>query len=403
MDTRRCRAAVALAALLLFGGLLRAAGPLRVLFIGNSYTYVNNAPQIFAELARAALPDRRIETGMAAVGGATLVSLWEHSDALQAIRSAKWDYVVLQENSLLGDGLRDGKFVVNSPAMFHWGVRLFDAEIRRAGARTVLLLTWSRRGQPDQQLDLNYAYDSVARELGAILVPVGPAWKRAREQDPALELYAQDGSHPAPSGSYLLACVLLDTLFQNPNRELPSEITGPPAGMVSAISPVGSRSLVSLPVEQARNLQAVARSVVAEIRRTGGYLNARAPEHSFVPPSAASNVSAGQLTGHWLGELTYYPSPALLELMLRFQGDRCQGEVSIRLPDSGQRFDAPLADCGISGSELRFSVATLPLPSLSDHFTGRIVDGRLGGTVERTGREPINTMTGAWNLRRAKD
>ena len=261
--------------LLLFGGASQAAEPLRVLFIGNSYTYVNNAPQIFAQLARAALPGRQVQAGMVAVGGATLVSLWEHSDALRALRSSKWDYVVLQENSLLGDGLRDGKFVVNSPELFHWGVRLFDPEIRRAGAHTVLLLTWSRRNAPDQQEDLNYAYDSVARELGAILAPVGPAWKRAREQDPGLELYAGDGSHPSPLGSYLLACVLLNALFPKAGRDLPFEISGPALGASGVVGATGNTVLVSMPAEQARKLQSVARSVVSELKPTSGYLNSR--------------------------------------------------------------------------------------------------------------------------------
>jgi hypothetical protein len=37
-------------------GFLWGAEPLRVLFIGNSYTYFNNSPEIFAELARAQAP-----------------------------------------------------------------------------------------------------------------------------------------------------------------------------------------------------------------------------------------------------------------------------------------------------------------------------------------------------------
>jgi len=403
MRTHRSKTIRRLIVLLLCGVASQAAEPLRILFIGNSYTYVNNAPQIFAQLARAALPGRQVQAGMVAVGGATLVSLWEHSDALRALRSSKWDYVVLQENSLLGDALRDGKFVVNSPDLFHWGVRLFDPEIRRAGARTVLLLTWSRRNAPDQQQDLNYAYDSVARELGAILAPVGPAWKRAREQDPGLDLYAGDGSHPSPLGSYLLACVLLDALFPKAGRDLPFEVSGQALGASGVVGATGNTVLVSLPVEQARKLQSVARSVVSELKPTGGYLNSPAPERPKTVAPDGATIQADQLAGAWTGELSYYPGPALLDLTLRFQGDKCQGEVSIRLADGRQRFDAPLADCAISGPELRFSVATVPLQTLTDRFSGRMVDGRLTGSVERTGREPTNSMTGVWSLHRREE
>jgi len=73
--------ALALAAVLDGPDAARAAEPLRVLFIGNSYTYVNNAPEIFAALARAAMPDREVETRMVAIPGATLLSTWEHPEA----------------------------------------------------------------------------------------------------------------------------------------------------------------------------------------------------------------------------------------------------------------------------------------------------------------------------------
>jgi hypothetical protein len=143
--------------------------------------------------------------------------------------------VVLQDQSLLGEGLRDGQFVVNSPSLLHWAVRLFDGEIRQLGARTVILLTWSRRSEPDQQADLDFAYDSIARELGATLAPVGRVWQRVRHDNPDLELYAPDGSHPSPLGSYLLACTLLSALFPEADASLPSSVSGHPvtaAGVV---------------------------------------------------------------------------------------------------------------------------------------------------------------------------
>ena len=48
------------AVICLLQGFLWGAEPLRVLFIGNSYTYFNNSPEIFAELARAQAPGRQV-------------------------------------------------------------------------------------------------------------------------------------------------------------------------------------------------------------------------------------------------------------------------------------------------------------------------------------------------------
>lgn len=50
---------------------------LRVLFIGNSYTYYNNLPQLLAGLAASARPARVLEPEMLTVGGATLKRLWD--------------------------------------------------------------------------------------------------------------------------------------------------------------------------------------------------------------------------------------------------------------------------------------------------------------------------------------
>src|SRR5678816_986615 len=69
----------------------------RVLFIGNSYTYVNDLPGTFAKLARATGHD--VVTGMVAAGGATLGQHASATTTKRAIDSLRWDYVVIQEQS----------------------------------------------------------------------------------------------------------------------------------------------------------------------------------------------------------------------------------------------------------------------------------------------------------------
>ena len=55
MTIMRAFGLIFLAASLSFAG-QSSSGPLRVLFIGNSYTYYNNLPEIFVALAKAARP-----------------------------------------------------------------------------------------------------------------------------------------------------------------------------------------------------------------------------------------------------------------------------------------------------------------------------------------------------------
>src|SRR5208283_2631654 len=69
----------------------------RVLFIGNSYTYVNDLPTTFANLARAG--GHKTEVGMSAQGGWMLADHVKSPDTLAKIDSEKWNFVVLQEQS----------------------------------------------------------------------------------------------------------------------------------------------------------------------------------------------------------------------------------------------------------------------------------------------------------------
>jgi hypothetical protein len=42
---------------------------------------------------------------------------------------------------------------------------------------------------------------------------VGYAWFVVRQQDPGIELWQSDQSHPSQAGTYLAACVFYATLF----------------------------------------------------------------------------------------------------------------------------------------------------------------------------------------------
>src|SRR5271169_3959760 len=88
--------------ILLLSVAAQAAPSLRILFIGNSYTYFNNLPEIFSRLAMAGQPGLSVETTAITVGGSTLAQHRQRGAAQKAIREGHWDYVVLQEQSALG-------------------------------------------------------------------------------------------------------------------------------------------------------------------------------------------------------------------------------------------------------------------------------------------------------------
>jgi len=102
----RRRKLVIIFALIFFASSLKLnpegkARPVRILLIGNSYTYVNNLPEIIRQLALAG-NQGDVETRMIAPGGWRLKDHWERAEALKALHESKWDTVVLQEQSTLG-------------------------------------------------------------------------------------------------------------------------------------------------------------------------------------------------------------------------------------------------------------------------------------------------------------
>jgi hypothetical protein len=171
---------------------------LRVLFIGNSHLQGNNVPSLLAQLARTETRSPNFDSILR--GGFTLENHWNAGDALSAIRRGGWDYVVLQPQSLEP---------LEKTASYFRYVRLFNAEIQRVGARTVLHLSWARKdiGNP-VALQPRWTAPTleIARELGAGVVPVGPVWSKSQSDFPELVLHASDGNHATLAGSYLTAC-----------------------------------------------------------------------------------------------------------------------------------------------------------------------------------------------------
>jgi hypothetical protein len=193
-----------------------AQTPAKVLYIGNSYTYYHRMPGTVFAMARTDGSPRELHAQVVAVPSATLQRHWDSGAAQSAIQERKWDYVILQEQSVLP---------LEQKERMYEHVRLLDKVIKLNGARTVLFLTWARRDRPETQAALNAAYGAIAKELGALIAPVGPAWQIARQRAPDLQLYEEDGSHPTPEGSYLTACVLYLTL-QPAERQCPAPQNG---------------------------------------------------------------------------------------------------------------------------------------------------------------------------------
>lgn len=226
----------------------RAADPCtRILFIGNSYTFVNDLPGMFAQLAGSG--GHRVETGMAAEGGWTLAQHAGSSATLDKLAASQWDDVILQEQSEI-PSIEQSRATQMYPA-----ARQLVQKIRGAGATPIFFLTWAHRGgwpenglpsYESMQGQINTGYLSIAQELAAPVAPVGAAWWTAVWQNSSLDLWQADGSHPTVQGTYLAACVFYAVVFRQSPEGL-SYQAGLPPETAQALQTIAAKTVLSDP------------------------------------------------------------------------------------------------------------------------------------------------------------
>ena len=194
--------------------------PIKMLFIGNSYTHVNDLPGTLETLARAADAKPPIVVDSYTVGGATLKKHWDDGIAKQKIAAAgaDWDFVVLQEQSQtpLRQFGRDALFFPYS--------RMFAQEIRGVGAIPLFYMTWARPDTPGPQEAWTDSYATITKELWAECAPAGEAVERAKRALPNLPLFTDPGGHPTPAATYLIACTFYATIYRKSPEGLPNSV-----------------------------------------------------------------------------------------------------------------------------------------------------------------------------------
>lgn len=189
---------------------------MRILLIGNSYTYYNDMPLMFETLARA--NGNEVEVDAVTRGGSRLYQhLDETGDEGKAIRAllaeGRYDVLVLQEQS---------HTPITDPKVFLDGARGLTELV--SSVRTIFYATWGRKdGCPlldelgltslGMTMSLEMAYERMAKLLSGELAAVGRAFAAIGAVHPEVELFGEDMSHPSYIGSAVAATVLYKTIF----------------------------------------------------------------------------------------------------------------------------------------------------------------------------------------------
>lgn len=188
-----------------------------VFFVGNSYTYSNEMPQMLADIASSDPGSNillEIQSGTKQSG--TLDTLWKDESIRAAFTARPWTYIVLQEQSLWA--MLPEHIEATALAARKWNSFITE----KSEAQLVIFATWMRQpnsfwyterkysflGSPrnmQQKLSENSAV--LAMSLRGLVAPVGDAWAAALKDDPKWPLYGADSHHPTAVGSYLTALV----------------------------------------------------------------------------------------------------------------------------------------------------------------------------------------------------
>ena len=216
---------------------MQSEGPMRVLFIGNSFTEQGPIPRLVEMLAEGAGWPELI-TRDVSVSGQDLAFHRGHGATLEAIKEGNWDAVVLQDFSTRPSSAGDPEGFKQDVSWFAGRIREVDPE-----ARVILYMTWAYEAgheiYPDafedpaaMQDQLTMHYDEAAArataegelagaEEAVEVSPVGEAWRHHLAQPAALKLHAEDGKHASRFGQWLTALTLYATLYERRTLDLP--------------------------------------------------------------------------------------------------------------------------------------------------------------------------------------
>ena len=195
----------------------------KVLFIGNSYTSVNDLPSIVNAMAT--------NTGDILIfdsnspGGYRFLNHAVNATTLSKINANAWDYVVLQAQSQetafsesqkqsevypyaasLSNSIRQNNECSQPLFYMTWGRENGDASL-------CSFIPWACTYEGmDEAIKTSYLF--MSQSNNAEVAPAGAVWRYLRVNFPSIDLYSSDSSHPSEAGSYAAACALYTMIFK---------------------------------------------------------------------------------------------------------------------------------------------------------------------------------------------
>ena len=173
---------------------------MKVLFIGNSHTFVHYVPARFQRFC--ADHGEAVDVTMLTHPGVGLDWHLKQSQTYFNLLCGGYDAVVLQHNAHPFPGRE---------SLLEAGEAI--AALVPAGTKTFLYMTWTEKSNPQGQEALCAAYEALAGRIGAVVCPVGRLWWPLTHAHPEADFYFADGEHTSVLGASLAAAVIGRTVL----------------------------------------------------------------------------------------------------------------------------------------------------------------------------------------------
>ncbi len=191
---------------------------MNILFIGNSYTYFNDMPLMFEQLANS--NQKNVEVRSVTKGGRKLISFADDNDPVTIeldtlLSEQNFDVCFIQEQSVLP------AFDYNE---FIGGLDCVVNKLKNRTKHIILYATWGRKNGSAELTKHNWttesmthllsdAYQNAANRYGTFVSQVGNNLLYITQNHPEINLYNKDCSHPSYQGSCLAALTHYHTVF----------------------------------------------------------------------------------------------------------------------------------------------------------------------------------------------
>lgn len=180
----------------------------KILYVGNSLTYVNDIPALVAGIAKQDSVD--ITYTSFTFPDYSLEDQWNEGKVEAALETGHYDFMIAQQGP--------SAMPESQTLLLEYAAR-FQAVCKKYNTKLLLYMVWPSKAR---SFDLNgviISYTKAATQTGALLAPAGRAWRIAWDTDAALPLYGPDNFHPSITGSLLAALTIYAAISGKANLD----------------------------------------------------------------------------------------------------------------------------------------------------------------------------------------